>query len=98
MCIRDRRDREPDAERLDAPRGPHRAARCRPDGRRPVPPVQSERAGVLRRGRGARRGPDRRLKGREMDAPTCPHCGTPVTRVLDLPYGYWEWGGTEYRL
>jgi len=28
-----------------------------------------------------------------MDAPTCPACGKPVTRALDLPYGWWEWTG-----
>ncbi|MBV6509804.1 MAG: hypothetical protein JJLCMIEE_02904 [Acidimicrobiales bacterium] len=33
-----------------------------------------------------------------MDAPTCPSCGDALTRVLDLPYGYWEWNGTEYEL
>jgi hypothetical protein len=33
-----------------------------------------------------------------MDARTCPGCGKPITRVLDLPYGYWEWNGTAYRL
>ena len=31
-----------------------------------------------------------------MDAPSCPHCGEPVTRALDLPYGWWEWDGSEY--
>ncbi len=33
-----------------------------------------------------------------MDAPTCPGCGHPLERVLDLPYGYWEWDGGAYRL
>ncbi len=33
-----------------------------------------------------------------MDAPTCPHCGEPITRVLDLPYGWWEWDGDRFRL
>jgi hypothetical protein len=33
-----------------------------------------------------------------MDAPTCPSCGEPLTRVLDLPYGYWEWTGAAYEL
>lgn len=33
-----------------------------------------------------------------MDAPTCPSCGAPLDRVLDLPYGYWQWDGGEYRL
>jgi len=32
-----------------------------------------------------------------MDAPLCPHCGTPITRVLDAPYGYWEWSDGEYK-
>lgn len=31
-----------------------------------------------------------------MDAPLCPHCGTAITRALDLPYGWWEWDGTKY--
>ncbi len=31
-----------------------------------------------------------------MDQPTCPSCGNPVQRVLDLSYGYWEWNGTGY--
>lgn len=26
-----------------------------------------------------------------MPQPTCPNCGEPVTRILDLAYGYWEW-------
>ena len=38
------------------------------------------------------------MKGHEMAAPICPHCAKPVTCALDLPYGYWEWTGTEYRL
>ena len=29
--------------------------------------------------------------------PTCPGCGQALTRVVDLPYGYWEWDGTVYR-
>jgi hypothetical protein len=33
-----------------------------------------------------------------MTAPICPHCHQPITRALDLPYGYWHWNGTEYRL
>jgi hypothetical protein len=33
-----------------------------------------------------------------MDAPTCEHCGQPVTRALDLPYGWWEWDGKGYAL
>ena len=34
-----------------------------------------------------------------MDAPICPNCGTPITRALDLPYGWWEWdaGAGRYR-
>jgi hypothetical protein len=31
-------------------------------------------------------------------APNCPNCGKPLTRVLDLPYGWWEWDGASYRL
>lgn len=30
--------------------------------------------------------------------PTCPHCGESLEEVLDLPYGYWEWDGFEYKL
>lgn len=26
-----------------------------------------------------------------MPVPTCPNCGRPATRILDLAYGYWEW-------
>ncbi|MCP5029488.1 MAG: hypothetical protein GY929_24725 [Actinomycetia bacterium] len=26
-----------------------------------------------------------------MPVPDCPQCGEPVTRILDLAYGYWEW-------
>ena len=33
-----------------------------------------------------------------MSAPNCPQCGKPLTRVLDLPYGWWEWNGREYEL
>ncbi len=33
-----------------------------------------------------------------MEAPNCPHCGKPITRVLDAPYGSWEWDGLRYRL
>ena len=33
-----------------------------------------------------------------MDAPTCPSCGEPITRALDLPYGWWEWNGSAYEL
>lgn len=33
-----------------------------------------------------------------MSVPNCPHCGAPVTRVLDLPYGWWEWDGSRYTL
>lgn len=28
--------------------------------------------------------------------PPCPHCGRPLSRVLDLPYGWWEWDGASY--
>lgn len=31
-----------------------------------------------------------------MNPPTCPSCGKPVTRALDLPYGWWEWEGDGY--
>lgn len=33
-----------------------------------------------------------------MNAPNCPACGEPLTRVLDLPYGFWEWDGSTYKL
>jgi hypothetical protein len=26
-----------------------------------------------------------------MPVPTCPNCGEPVERILDLAYGYWQW-------
>ncbi len=26
-----------------------------------------------------------------MDAPICPNCGQALTRVVDVPYGWWEW-------
>ncbi|MHB1549544.1 MAG: hypothetical protein ACYCV7_13635 [Acidimicrobiales bacterium] len=29
--------------------------------------------------------------------PVCPGCNTPLDRVVDLPYGYWEWDGGRYR-
>ena len=32
-----------------------------------------------------------------MQAPNCPNCGKPITRVVDVPYGWWEWNGTEYK-
>jgi hypothetical protein len=32
-----------------------------------------------------------------MPMPTCPNCGEPVTRILDLAYGYWEWDDTAQR-
>ena len=32
-----------------------------------------------------------------MPAPTCPSCGTTVTRILDLAYGYWEWDAADDR-
>lgn len=31
-----------------------------------------------------------------MTAPTCPKCGSPITRALDVPYGWWEWEGDRY--
>ena len=33
-----------------------------------------------------------------MDAPICPNCHQPIERALDLPYGWWVWNGTGYRL
>jgi len=33
-----------------------------------------------------------------MDAPNCRECGKPITRALDLPYGWWEWTGDGYEL
>lgn len=32
-----------------------------------------------------------------MAVPDCPHCGRPVTRILDLAYGYWEWDAERQR-
>lgn len=32
-----------------------------------------------------------------MDTPTCPNCKEPLLRVVDLPYGYWEWDGERYK-
>ena len=31
-----------------------------------------------------------------MSVPSCPNCGKPVTRVLDAPYGWWEWRNDAY--
>jgi hypothetical protein len=31
-----------------------------------------------------------------MEAPICPKCNAPITRALDLPYGWWEWNGERY--
>jgi len=31
-----------------------------------------------------------------MNVPNCPNCGKPLTRVLDAPYGWWEWHGGAY--
>jgi hypothetical protein len=33
-----------------------------------------------------------------MNVPTCPGCGESLDRVLDLPYGFWEWSGSGYEL
>ncbi len=33
-----------------------------------------------------------------MEPPVCPKCQEPITVALDLPYGWWEWQGTGYRL
>lgn len=30
-----------------------------------------------------------------MSVPICPNCGQPADRILDLPYGYWEWNEDE---
>lgn len=32
-----------------------------------------------------------------MPVPNCPKCGEPVTRILDLAYGYWEWDAESDR-
>jgi len=26
-----------------------------------------------------------------MSAPICPNCGQPMTKVVDVPYGWWQW-------
>ena len=31
-----------------------------------------------------------------MSAPICPNCGNPITRAIDVPYGWWEWTGERY--
>jgi hypothetical protein len=31
-----------------------------------------------------------------MEAPLCPNCGKAITRVVDVPYGWWEWNGEKY--
>jgi hypothetical protein len=28
--------------------------------------------------------------------PVCPNCNQPITRALDMPYGWWEWNGEGY--
>jgi hypothetical protein len=33
-----------------------------------------------------------------MKPPNCPNCGEMITRALDAPYGYWEWGTDGYVL
>ena len=33
-----------------------------------------------------------------MDAPICPNCGEPIEKVVDVPYGWWEWNGSKYVL
>jgi hypothetical protein len=30
--------------------------------------------------------------------PACPHCGEPLERVVDLPYGYWSFEDGRYVL
>lgn len=30
-----------------------------------------------------------------MNAPICPKCGDPIDRVVDVPYGWWEWNATK---
>ena len=32
-----------------------------------------------------------------MRPPLCPHCDQPLTRVLDAPYGFWEWDGGKFQ-
>ena len=33
-----------------------------------------------------------------MNPPICSSCNRPITRALDLPYGWWEWNGKRYEL
>ena len=30
-----------------------------------------------------------------MSAPICPNCGNEITRVVDVPYGWWEWNAEK---
>ena len=32
-----------------------------------------------------------------MDAPICPNCGQALSRVVDVPYGWWEWDAAAGR-
>jgi len=38
------------------------------------------------------------IQAARVTPPPCPHCGESLEEVLDLPYGYWEWDGFEYKL
>jgi hypothetical protein len=37
-------------------------------------------------------------EGRVMQAPQCPNCGEPIDKVVDVPYGWWQWNGDQYVL
>ena len=41
--------------------------------------------------------PDIDSDATRVTPPACPHCGEDLEAVLDLPYGYWEWDGFEYK-
>jgi len=30
-----------------------------------------------------------------VNAPDCPNCGAPLTRVIDVPYGWWEFDAVK---
>ena len=30
-----------------------------------------------------------------MEAPICPNCGEPINKVVDVPYGWWEWNAEK---
>ena len=40
---------------------------------------------------------DAELEMARVTPPVCPHCAESLEAVLDLPYGYWEWDGFEYK-